>query len=157
MPTLLRATTDLVVTAWLASLPGLSSSTVGTVLPRPDANGNLSWGASGFVAVTTVGGTPGMYVPLASPVVQLDCWATNPGSAKPPYGKANALAELIRWAVYVRANFQRPLALLRPGYASARMLSAYLVTEPRRLYGDAADYARYQCDLAANWVEVTSP
>lgn len=157
MTTLQHATTDLVACTWLASLPGFSPAMVGTTLPRPDGDGVLSWASTGFVQVTAVvGGTPEMYVPLASPVIQIDCWATQADSDLPPWAKANALAENIRWGCLDPANFQRAITL-RSGYAQARMKSAYLLTEPRRVPGDEADYARYLVNLTLNWVEVTTP
>jgi hypothetical protein len=155
--TLQHATTDLVAVAWLGSLPGFSPAMVGSILPRPDADGTIGWASTGFVQATSgVGGTPEMYVPLASPVIQIDCWAAQSGSDLPPYAKANALAEAIRWACLEESNFQGALTL-RAGYAQARVKSAYLLTEPRRVYGDEADYGRYLINLAMHWTEVTVP
>ena len=156
MTVLQHATTDLVAAAWLASLPGFSTAMVGTILPRPDADGTIPWAGTGFVQATIVGGGTDMYVPLASPVVQVDCWATQSNSDLPPYAKANALAENIRWACLADDNFQAALTL-RTGYAQARVKSAYLVTEPRRIYGDEADFGRYLINLVLNWTEVTVP
>lgn len=156
MTVLQHATTDLVAVAWLASLPDFSAAMVGSILPRPDNNGVLPWAATGFVQATTVGGGSDMYVPLTSPAIQVDCWATQSNSDLPPYAKANALAESIRWACLDDDNFQGALTL-RDGYAQARVKSAYLLTEPRRVYADEADYGRYLTNLTLNWVEVTTP
>jgi hypothetical protein len=152
-----HATTDLVAVAWLASLPGFGASMVGSILPRADSDGIIPWAVTGFVQATGgVGGSPDKDVPLANPVVQIDCWATQSGSDLPPYAKANALAETIRWACLDQANFGGALTL-RDGYAQARVKTAYLVTEPRRVYGDEADFGRYLTNLAMTWVEVTTP
>lgn len=157
MTTLQHATTDLVAVAWLASLPAFSPAMVGTILPRPDSDGVLPWASTGFVQVTSgVGGTPEKDVPLANPVVQIDCWAAQSNSDLPPYAKANALAEAIRWACLGGDGTQRALTL-RSGYAQARVKTAYLLTEPRRVYGDEADYGRYLVNLAMAWTEVTVP
>jgi len=157
MTVLQHATTPLVTVAWLASLPGFSPAMVGGVLPRPDSDGVLPWAQTGFVQATTpVGGGSDMYVPLASPVMQIDCWAAQSNSDLPPYAKANALAETIRWACLADANFQGALTL-RAGYAQARVKSAYLAGEPRPVYGDEADYGRYLLNVVLNWVEVTVP
>jgi hypothetical protein len=151
-----HATTDLVAVAWLGSLPGFSSAMVGAILPRPDSDGMVPWTQTGFVQATTVGGGGDMYVPLASPAIQVDCWATQSNSDLPPYAKANALAETIRWACLANTGTQTALTL-RAGYAQARVKSAYLLTEPRRVYGDEADYARYLVNVLLNWTEVTAP
>lgn len=156
MTVLQHATTDLVAVAWLASLPGFSAAMVGSILPRPDADGIVPWAQTGFVQATIVGGSPDLYVPLASPVIQVDCWATQSNSDLPPYAKAASLAESIRWACLDEANFQGAISV-RSGYAQARVKSAYLLTEPRRVYGDEADFGRFLLNLTLNWVEVTTP
>jgi hypothetical protein len=151
--TLQHATTDLVATAWLATIPGITSAMAGTRLPRPAADGTVPWADTGFVQTTAVGGTPGMYVPLSSPVVQIDCWATQSNSDLPPWAKANALAMAVWWAAQQNTGTETVLAL-RTGYADARVMSAYLLGEPRPIYGDPSDYARYTMNVAMNWIEV---
>ena len=145
----LRANTDLVACAWLGGVTGLTPAMVAATLPTD----NTSWAASGFVTVRTSGGSPGLYVPLRAPVVTVDCWAVNPSSAKPPWGKANYLAELID--VGCRATNVNRTLTLPTNYPAARVLSAYLVTEPRRAYGDQGDYARFVLDLALHWVDLS--
>lgn len=144
-----RATTELVAVTWFGGVTGLSPSIVATTLPKD----NTTWSASGFVTARTVGGTPGLYTPLRTPVVTVDCWSVNPSSGKPPWGKANYLAELID-AGCRATNMQRTLTL-PTNYPSARVLSAYLISEPRRAYGDEADYARYVMDMVFNWVDLS--
>jgi hypothetical protein len=140
-------TTDLVASAWVASIPGLDSSMVGPSLPQ-----DVTKWANGFIQVMTVGGTPSLYVPVAQPVVSIDCWAVNPGSTKPPWGKANHLSELVRAATYDHATVQRDLTL--PGnYPTARCLSVYPASEPRRIYSDEAAYARFNFDLVFHWIQ----
>lgn len=146
MTATLAPTTDLVAVAWLAGVTGLSASMVATKLPAD----NSTWAASGFVQVITVGGTPELYVPVASPVVGVSCWAANPNSAKPPWGKANHLAELIRAATYDHANVPRTLTL-PSSFGHARVTAAYFVSEPKRIPGDPANYARFDADLALRW------
>lgn len=156
MTTLQHATTELVATAWLATIPGITAAMVGTRLPRPAADGTVAWADTGFVQVTTgVGGSSGMYVPLASPVVQVDCWATQSNSDLPPLAKANALAMAVSWAAVLNTGIEAVLSL-RSGYAGARVMSAYLLGgEPRPIYADPSDYARYTMNVAMNWVEVS--
>lgn len=145
----MRANTELVAIAWLGGVTGLTSAMVAATLPAD----NTTWAASGFVTVRTVGGAPGIHVPLRQPVVMVDCWAVKPGSSKPPWFQANALAELID-AGCRASTAQRPVTL-PTGYPTARVLSAYLVSEPRRAYGDQGDYARYTVDMALNWTDAS--
>jgi len=143
----LRANTELVAIAWLGGVTGLTSAMVAATLPAD----NTTWAASGFVTVRTVGGSPGLYVPMREPVVTLDFWAVKPGSSKPPWYQANALAELVDAGTRA-SNAGRPVTL-PSGYNAARVFSAYFVNEPRRAYGDAGDYAHYTGDLALHWID----
>jgi hypothetical protein len=144
----LRANTELVTIAWLAGITGFTSSMVAAQLPTD----NTTWAASGFVTARATGGTPGLYVPLRSPVVTLDFWAVKPGS-RPPWYQANALAELVDAGC--RASTAQRAVTLPSGYPGARVLSAYLLSEPRRAYGDQGDYARYTADLAIHWTDLS--
>lgn len=152
MPVTLRATSELVAVAWLGGL--FADDIVATTLPKADSDGNLSWAASGFVTVSTVGGSAHQYYALRNPVVSVDCWAVNPNSARPPWGKAANLAEEIQAGCYA-ADIGRSLTL--PGdYPAARVLSAYAVSEARRVPSDPASYARFNLSLALHWIEVSS-
>lgn len=149
MTVLLRATPELVAIAWLKSIVG---DRVATTLPKD----NDSWAASGFCTVTTVGGTPNLYVPLREPVTGVDCWAVNPDSQKPPWNKAAALAEAIQAACYDHPTIPQRLTL-PAGYPQAQVLSAYTVGEHRRIWDDASSYARYSIPgLVIAWTEVSS-
>jgi len=149
------ANTDLAATAWIGSLPGLTPGMVATALPEPDeATGNLSWAASGFVTVRTVGGTPEMYVPLREPVVSVDCYAAPPpGTNKAPWAQANNLAEMIVTACQNTANFGATLAG-PAGYPNMRVLQAHALQEPRRIFGDKSFYAHYQFVLQMYWTQL---
>lgn len=155
----LLATSELVAVAWLGSIPAIETiggtQVVATTLP-PDAGPDgkaAAWTKTGFITVTVVGGSPDVYVPEKKPVLQVDCWATRPGSSRPPWDQANALMETIRYATLQRTGFNRVLALSARGmaYPSAVVDSAYFLTEPHRDYSDAADYARYLVDLQLIW------
>jgi len=155
IPLPLLATSELAAVAWIGSIPDLSAQMVATTLP-PDANADgspASWLITGFITVAVVGGSPDIYLPVKKPVIQVDCWAARPGSNKPPWGQANVIAETIRYATLQRTGFNRPLTLGANGipYPGAVVTSAYFATEFRRLYSDAADYARYQADMALCW------
>ena len=150
MPDVLLANDEIVAIAWISSIGGLQADGVATQLPASEA----SWNKYGFITVAVVGGSPGQEIPVRRPVFQVDCWANNPGSDKPPWWRANALAEQVRLGVYDRLRVHRGVQLSAGGktYPPATVLGAVLLTEPRRGYGDPADYARYSCDLLLTWV-----
>jgi hypothetical protein len=146
-----RPNTDLVTLAWLASIPGLSADMCATTLPDPSV-----WSADGFVVVTGgVGGTM-LDVPAKAPVVQIDCYATVASSNKPPWGVAHRLAEHIRAETFQRDRAVRDLEIAAGPvtYLPARVASVRLVTEPRRMYGDPADWAHVGFDLQLLWTEI---
>ena len=145
----LRATSELVATAWLKTVVG---DRVATTLPKD----NTSWAASGFVTIVNAGGTPNMYVPLRDPATGVDCWAFNPDSQKPPWNKAAILAEAIAAACQDHAAIPQNLTL-PTGYPAVQIKSAYLTGEPRRVPDDPSSYARYSIPgLVIAWAEVPS-
>jgi hypothetical protein len=150
----LRATPELVATAWLATVVG---DIVATTLPKPGSDGALGWAATGFVTLVGVGGTPNMYVPLRDPAMGVSCWAVNPGSQKPPWGKAANLAETIVAATLDHPNVPRTALALPGGYPSVQVKSAYVTGDPRRITDDSSSYARYDIPgLVIAWTEVPS-
>jgi hypothetical protein len=145
MSTLLYPNTELVACAWVGSLPGLTSDMVATQLP----DDNSAWAASGFVTLQIVGGSPNLDVPMRSPVLEISAWATRPGSNKPPWGRANNLIEAVLAGTYAQDQ-NRPTVL--PGlFPRASVRAAQAVTEPRRVYADPADYARYAMNVQLWW------
>jgi hypothetical protein len=156
-----RPTDVLVAIGWIAGIPGFTTGMVGARLP-PDtdqADGTATpvpaaWIQTGFVTVQTVGGGMDPMLPRHEPVVQVDCWATLPGSNDPPWGMAEALGEAITVAAWQRAASVRVVTPVVNGveYPSAVVQGAYLPTGFRRLYDDAADYARITANLALSWV-----
>lgn len=145
----LRATPELVATAWLKTVVG---DRVATTLPKD----NATWSASGFCTLVTAGGSPNMYVPLRDAAIGVDCWAVNPQSQKPPWNKAAALAEAIQAACYDHPAIPQRLTL-PAGYPQAQVLSAYTTGEHRRIPDDPSSYARYSIPgLVIAWTEVPS-
>jgi hypothetical protein len=143
---------ELVAVAWLASIAGLEGI-VSTTLPK-DVTG---WAATGFVTLGAgggggvIGGRPDLYLQTRHPVLSVHTWATVPGSAKPPWGMAAALAELVVAGCWDEENMRRDLTL-PAGYDPARAMEAYPLTEPRRIPGDVSGYAHFQLDLQLHWV-----
>lgn len=142
-------TSDLVVVTWLKGVAGLDTR-VATELPTTDG---ASWAASGFTQVTTVGGAPSIDYPLANPVVSLDFWAYATSSGRPPWNRANRLAEFARHAMLDHVNVPR-LLVLPAAYNNARVITCYPTIEPRRVKSDDAQYARFTMDAVFSWVEV---
>jgi hypothetical protein len=144
----LRPVTDLVVQAWVASLPDFSADMVGAVLPQ-DTSG---WSQTGFIQAAAVsGGVPDPDTGLRRSVVQMDCWAVRPGSAKPPWFRANQLTEAVL-ASCVDGGGQQATVDLGPHYDPARVLTVRALGEPRRIWGDDAGYARFQVDVEIVWI-----
>lgn len=150
----LRATPELVATAWLKTVVG---DRVSTTLPKPAADGTLSWSDGGFVTLVVAGGSPNIYVPLRDPVIGLSCWAANPGSQKPPWGKAANIAETIVAACQDHPNIPKTALALPGGYPDVQVKSAYVTGDPRRIPDDSSSYARYDIPgLVIAWTEVPS-
>lgn len=154
----LQPTDEAVASVWLGTAPGLSLDMVGTQLPsdvNPDGT-PAAWLRTGYVTVAVVGGTPDSLLPVKRTVIQVDCWATVPGSNKPPWQMAAAISNAILRATWDRYRIPRPLVPVMNGvtYLAAVVQSAYLTTTFRRIYDDQGDYARYQADLALDWVTV---
>ncbi|MEH0586227.1 hypothetical protein QA942_19905 [Streptomyces sp. B21-106] len=147
----LRATPELVATAWLSTVVG---DRVATTLPKPGADGTLSWADGGFVTLVVAGGSSNIYVPLRTPVMGVSCWAANPSSQKPPWNQAANLAEAIVAACQDHPAIPQTLTL-PGGYPDVAVRSAYTVGDPRRITDDASSYARYDIPgLVIAWVEV---
>lgn len=145
------ARSDLVVSAWLATIPGITADIVGTKLP-----GDTSlWAPTGFVQVGPEfgPGLPAKYIPLRSPVMQLDTWGVNPDQAEPNWQQAADLAELIWEAAYGNLSLGIPLTLPQPGYRQARVQAVFPTTEPHRELDDITAYGHYSLDLEFRWIE----
>lgn len=142
---------DLVGVAWVGGIAGVSPGQVATILPED----NSSWSASGFVELTVVGGSPGVDGAHRGPVYEVSCWASNPNSSKAPWGKAFTLAELVIAGCYPLNPMTASRTVTLPaGFENARVMSAYPLSEPRRIENDDSSYARVQFDLQLNWVRV---
>jgi len=158
MPLPLLVNDEQAAAAWIGSIPGFTPAMVAPQLP-PDANTDGSpaaWLTTGFITVSVAGGSPDPAVDVRKPVIQADCWAATPGSNFPPWPDAAILAEQIRFACHNRQTIHRPLMITQAGvvYPGAIVLGAWVMTEPRRVYDDAGDYARYSMDIQMHWVQV---
>lgn len=144
----LLPSSELVAVAWLATLPGITSSMVGTTLPADTS----TWATNGFLTVTTAGGTPGLEVPIRSPLVQVDVWAVKVGAQRPPWGHADQLAQKVVAGCYGATSGPRNLTLhAGPSTGTAVLRAAWATMEPQRLYGDDSSYARFRLDIRLDW------
>ena len=139
-------TSELVAVAWLSGVSGIPAGKVATTLPT-----DVSAFTDGFLTVAVAGGAPDIDVPMRRPVIQVDCWVSTSGSSNPRWGRANDLAELVRAAQYT-SDPRR--VTLRSQYEDARVWSAYLLTEPRRVLGDPNRHARFTFDMQFHWTTV---
>jgi hypothetical protein len=137
---------DLVAVAFLQSLD-LPADGIDTDLPRDPAD----WTNQGFIQVTAVGGSPEIDVPVYRPAVQVDVWANRPGSEYPPWNQAGHLAAALVAATYDTDNFGIS-PTLPDGFRTVRVLTAFPLSEPRRILDDPAGFARVSLDLALRWV-----
>jgi hypothetical protein len=149
-------TGELVAIHWLKALSAtLNPTLIGTILPGPDdETNNLSWGASAFAQVASVGGTPEIDLPLRHSVISVDTWAANVGKKRAPWGRSNNLAELIVNAVWdLDENavlYKRPV-ITPAAYRNALVHNAQ-ATEPQRRPSDEANWAHYGFELTLDWV-----
>jgi hypothetical protein len=141
-----RPNSEQVGVAWLKGITELGNA-VATEVPTDVS----TWAASGFTKVTSIGGDPNYYLPLARPNLSLHFFAAAVNSSRPPWGVAFRLAEAVRMETH-SASAQRRLTGMS-GANNAKVLNARL-EEPRRLEGDPGGAAEVVCDLALDWVEV---
>lgn len=165
-------TPSLVGVAWLKAVLGVTY--VATDLPRA-SGGVLSWASTstvdgGFITCRPlVANGPSIDLPQRRrSVFQVDTWAAaGGGSNKPPWNRSDDLAERVRIAHEDRGNVygtrgiagQADIAVASPftlalpnNHDSARVLAAYLISEPTRVEADPSGYARNTLDLAIDWV-----
>lgn len=153
LPVLLSPNTDLVAVAWLRRIPKVADYGVGVATSLPADDAPLR--ERGFIRVTVVGGTPDLYVPLRRPIVAAECFAAPAeGSSKVPWARAGQLAEWVWESTYDGAMRDLPLDMPQDGYGRARVLTVSALTEPRRVPGDEAGYARFDVELELNWTGV---
>ncbi len=153
-PLILRPNSELVTLAWIRDVVTTYGVAAGTTLQGPDAEtGALSWGDVGFITAAVVGGSVSGVTPMREPVMSIDVYATNVGKARPPWGRANAIAEAI--VVAARSvdwgDTQRPVTM-PTGYGAARVSDASVLTEPERRPADEANFARFGFEMSVSWL-----
>ena len=143
--------TERVVAAWLATIPGITSAMVATSLPADTS----TWASTGFLVVEPIGGIPSLDVPVRQPLVTVNVWCAHPGVQRPPWGQADSLMEAVMKACVGNLAGRRVDVALSVGSpastAVARVLAVWAVSEPRRLWSDDLSYAHRQVDIRCNW------
>ena len=73
----------------------------------------------------------------------------DPDTGRPPWNQAANLAETIAAGCFATSHS----VFLTVPYCDqqARILSVYLIDEPRRAYGDMGDYACFDTSVAIHW------
>jgi hypothetical protein len=155
----LRLNSGLVAIAWVKSIPAVQALAdqppVGRSLP---AGNPPPWvaNATGFIQLTTVGGTPHPDYALRRPVVQLQAWAGKNSSKLGPWDTAGRLAEIVLEAIYTE-HLARAVLQPRVGtkvYQAAQIIEVNARSEPREITGDPSGYARMMFQFELNWVIV---
>ena len=150
LPTVIVPSSERVALAWLATLPNVTSSMVASILPSDPT----TWQSTGFLTAQIAGGTPAVDIPTRRPLVQVNAWCVRPGAQRPPWGQADSLIEQVM-AGCVGSKVGRTLDVTvtaGSNTAQVRVLAAWAVGEPRRLYSDDSSYAHKSVDLRLDWV-----
>lgn len=146
---------ELVALGWIRDVVNAYDIAVGTTLQGPDPDTLiLPWGDTGFVQCSVVGGNINGTVPIRSPVMSVDCYAVNQQSkSRPPWGRANSIAEMIVAAsrVFTWGATQRAVTLPTT-FGKVLVREGSVVNEPERRPADEASYARYGFELKMSWL-----
>jgi hypothetical protein len=134
-----------VAQAWLSEVVGIPADRVASTLPDVE-----KWATTGFVTVSSAGGSPHPALPVLAPVVTLACWWANPASARPQLGKAAGVAALIEHAAVSPLPELGALSTRDP-YRDVRLLEARMIQHPTEVPGDPSGYARYDLDVMLTW------
>lgn len=144
MADLYLADDEKVAVAWTKRLPGIDPSQVATNLPAQ---------SPGFVQIRSlVSRTADRDINAKrNGFVTYDLWAVST-SSKPQWGAASQLAALCRAGMGEDQPFGQTLDL-GAAYRPVRVQAVYAETEPRRVDGDVAGYARYTFDAFVDWIQ----
>jgi hypothetical protein len=140
----LYADDEKVAVAWTKALPGIDPTQVATSLPAS---------SPGFVQIRAlVNRTADRDINARrNGFVTYDFWAVST-SSKPQWGAASQLASIVRAGMGEGQAFGADLDL-GESYRLVRLQAVYPETEPRRIDGDPAGYARYTFDAFLDWVQ----
>lgn len=120
-----------VALAWLKAQTDLSGVGIGTTLPQDQT----SWASTGFITVSVTGrGHSKDEIGYRCPAMTAHCWATNVSKQRPPWGKANDLADIIWNCLVNRGNHNgmENVTTALSGAPKVRILQVWGTEEPKR-------------------------
>jgi hypothetical protein len=143
--------TELVLIAWLGTIPGITPAMVDYALPGKTE----LWKDTGFITVGPAfgGGHEDPELPVRESLIEIQCYGVNPGTLNPNYQIASDLAELVVRACEEDHKCNEEL-VTRDGYRRARVTAVWVIRDPERILDEAASYGRYDLDLAVRWIEI---
>lgn len=147
---------ELVISAWVKSIPGIQIDSADDQLPWDLA---VNPGVNGYVQVTVLNGAPDPNVPLFHTVAQIDCWTMAPSEDRIFRLRASSVAKQIQYAAYDRKNAERGLTLLEQfpdgnyiSYPNAHMYTVECLSEPHKIQSRVNPiYEGYSMDMMFNW------
>lgn len=159
-----HANSEQVALAWLRAQPDLAGVQMGTTLPQDTS----TWADKGFIQLSVVGrGHTRNDIPYRAPILTAHCYAVSPTKQKPPWGKANDLAEIIWDCCLVDGNGMENVSTAVTAAPKVRILQVWGVQEPRRhKWGfpsmdtgaviNPGNTAHYTVDFEIAWAELPS-
>jgi hypothetical protein len=153
-----------VALAWLRAQADLANVSMGTTLPQDVS----TWSTYGFIQIAVSGrGHSRREIGYRCPVMTAHCWAINPNKQKPPWGKANDLAEIVWDCCEAEGahNGIENLTTALSGAPKVRVLQVWGVEEPKRhRWGfptmdtgaviNPGNTAHYTVDFELAWAEL---
>lgn len=138
------------IATWIA---GFTAGEITGELPDP-----ADWATVGHwttvVALPTAAAN--VDLPVFDPILEVHFWGRRKNTDKPKWGEAWKLAALLAHGLEAdsfRSHYGQELAI-GGDYKKARILSAYIFTEPTRVRGDASGFAHISLDLGMHWTFV---
>jgi len=145
---------ETVVVSYLKAINVIGNN-VATDLPGPDGSGNYAWQDTGFIRVGSIFEDINYYTTRREAVATLECIAFTPNASKPPYPKANLIAEKVVNSTLPNQHFNvlKGKLELPSRYYPASVLEATIAVGPRRDFRLVQDNrAIYMVDLRIIWV-----
>lgn len=146
---------EVVICAWIRSIPNLSADIVDVQMPWDLNVGNFN----GYVQVTVTGGAPDVNLSLFHTVAQVDCWVEAPSEDRYFRMKASDLVKQIQYNAYDRIGAERAVQPVEPlgdgsqvTYRTAHVYTVQTLSEPHRMVStDNGMYEGYSVDLNVTW------
>ena len=136
-----------VAVGWFKLSSALDPTKVATTVPAD----STVWAETGFLQIMGLGGAANIEFPYRKPTFQVSAWAVSPSSTNPPWGKAAELAERAFGAFYDSQMFPADLSILG-NYRAVRVVTGFVLSEPRKIFGDIGAFAQITFDAALHWV-----